>query len=352
MRTAVVLLGLCLLLPGIVSAQPSVHLRPTFNSPTHAIMNGAGRDKARDSDTKDVDSAIKRDAGRSEVPDRTPQSDAVFDTLFAYRGERVTGVIFVSGFTPGASRNIAVDQLQRLHPGGYLIGATDPQRFDGKRNTRNLSQLNNYSLGLARANWVNAKTGYRSTVLATVIINDRRGVYQVFTAPVATPVTQVTPLPQPPPVFERPYVISRPAMWTIEPVIGWHVATGSNYHMPIIGVRLSHVVNGRVTSLTGYEGRRFAKNNDDQVWSGEVEFGRVKQPWSWVLGAEGDWRLDPTYHYTERTVFGKVGVVARVSSRSFDLEARTAIGFGNRDTQFKNEWLPAGSLTILLGRRF
>lgn len=127
------------------------------------------------------------DAGPTEVPDRTPQSDAVFDTLFAAMGLRVTDVVFVNGFAPGASRDVTASQLSRIRPGGYLVGAVDLERFDGRRNTRNQSQMNNVSLGLARAVFVNAKTGYRSTVLPQVILNDRRGVYQVFTEPIVKP---------------------------------------------------------------------------------------------------------------------------------------------------------------------
>lgn len=138
-----------------------------------------------------------REAGAQRVRDLPPLNDptqfprveAVIDST--YRGRmRVVDVQFFEGFSPGGSRDIApadVDRAANIIGNAdrrhdiVFIGATDPMRFHETR--RKLTNLHNYTLGLARANFLNQMTGSRGVVSTSVIMNDRRGVYVVTVEP-------------------------------------------------------------------------------------------------------------------------------------------------------------------------
>lgn len=327
MRTVVTLL-LCALLciPTLTAAQPTTK---------------DGLIKARDSKVAH-DRSYRRqpipDASPTEVPDRTPRSYAVFDTLFAHRGERVTEVFFVHGFSPGGSRDISAAQLARIRPGGYLIGATDAERFDGRRNTRHLSQMHNISLGIARANFVNAKTGYRSTVLPQVIFNnDLRGVYQVFTVPV-TPARKDTVV-----VLQREIIREHPAepvsfFRHVKPFVGLTLLAGDggSYFTPQVGVAIVappfmpfdwiYVSDGWIPDERG-----------DRIRTAGVQFG--ERGLFGRIGFRGGWTVDRDTELSfDKAVGGEgsIGYAWKYADASVTLGSYHFSSVSNR----QGEWQP------------
>jgi len=264
------------------------------------------------------------DAGPTEVPDRTPQSDMVLDTMFTHRGERVCEVRFFQDFSPGGTRDIGTAQIDNLNRvlntirppfRAYLIGASDPERFEATR--RKVSQMNNWTLGPARASWLNAKTGYRATVLATTIINDRRGVYLVIVEPLVKPVIsrRDTVVLQPRVVYtgseETGDEDYRPV--SIRPFVGASIAEISAMDIsgtiePIIGISLRVPISLQASIAPYYyDGWNFGNPGLRRRGIG-LDYYPIERGY-FRLGGSGIWLMNANTGYAqERALGGEVAI--------------------------------------------
>lgn len=255
--------------------------------------------------------------------------------------------------------NAALDVIKsiRWDEDPVWFGSTSPMRLDPAYSKRSvtLDDLFQQDLRYRRANYMNQRTGNRG-LLATAqdLGMDKPGAYLVI---VQRPPGMPSKVPgrEPPPQREVrvPIMITGPVTeWTIEPFAGYSVlgTDGANYGTPIIGMRFTRHRPESEVSLRGYEGRRFDEDGDNQVWGAEVQVG-PSDGLSFLFGAEGNWRLDRTYHYNDRFVMCHVGLALGFSLDRLHGEVRGALGIGNFDSYTENTTQPGGGLSVRLGYR-
>lgn len=188
---------------------------------------------------------------RRPVPDfssnETPPvfEESKIDSIFAARGERVVSMTYVEGFSRGGTRDAtATVPGQRK----YYLGTSDLERYEKTR--RKVSQMNNWSVGAARANWLWAQNGYVGEVMPMTIMNHRgRGVYVIVTTP-NTPIEERVPFSSIIRPTQRDTVVMEPrivylggprrANVEFRPTAGYSYTNidGVDYATPTAGVQL------------------------------------------------------------------------------------------------------------------
>ena len=295
-------------------------------------------------------------ADYSDVPrmDRTPVSDATFDSLYTRLGHRIVDVRFFEGFSAGGPRDIPESEIDRARDAVANVprrtvarwhGATDPERFHQTR--KKITDMFNYTLGLARAHYVNTRTGKLGDVSTDVVLNDRRGVYLVVIEP-----GEREPRAIAGPVSDEFASMDRDEPWTLGPTAGliYLHADGIDWFTPNAGVMLR---KGKYSLYANY-GRTFEDpDDDDRVMTSGL---RVGDPLFFQAGFIDARMLIPFFdEYLDRAVGGTVGLgYAFHPGKSWDINVNGGVGIFNMVTQdeLEDHWEPGVTAGANVGFTF
>lgn len=285
-------------------------------------------------------------AARNEPPmhDPTPfpRIDAVIDSTYRGRME-VVDVQFVGGFSPGGSRDIDAGELQRaadlVRQAGrerdrdiVFIGATDPMRFHATR--AKLTNLHNYTLALARANYIKQRTGLRGMVSTDVLLNDRRGVYVVTIQ--RRDRDDVVAIGGDIPDSWDDEMAGREIVFNPHVAVAYVRAGGTDYTAPQVGIGIR---KGNYALFTSY-GRTFRDPDDNRVQTAGLRIGDDDGVFGQLMFIDAR-KLVPYFdQYVHRAVGGTAGLGVGWHPAPLDVVLNGGIGAFDvvSPDALKNRW--------------
>lgn len=246
------------------------------------------------------------DFAKSEAPKIFEES--MINAIFAERGEKVLRIEFVKEFTPGGTRD-ATARVPGRHK--YYLGTSDLERFEQTR--RKVSQMNNWSIGVARANWLWAENNYEGEVLPMTIMNHHaRGVYVILTEPIiATVPTRPQRIEAPLQPLEhelRIRELERRGLW-LRPSLGAGLITMDplGFATPVVGLAGGYRFGQTDVGFYTLQGQDFQPDLRGLCRYG-LQLGD-ELGWAFRLGYQSDWtELRGDGHTDRRREGGEVGV--------------------------------------------
>ncbi|MGH2400901.1 MAG: hypothetical protein ACRDF6_13780, partial [bacterium] len=272
-----------------------------------------------------------------------PKVNAVVDSMFDGR-MRAASVAFFEGFSPGGSRDIPEAEVARLgqtlddmprrdRRARVLIGATDPVRFH--RTRQNLTHMFNYTLGIARANYMNNMTGNRATVSTHVILNDRRGVYLVDLERVED-ARGVSDHDHPYAALDHAHDFPAEVRFNPHAGVVYLRAGDEDYFSPQVGLGIR---KGNFSLFAAY-GRTFEDPDDDRIMTSGLRVGQ-EEGLFFQLGFVDARKLIPHFdEYTARAVGITAGAGFGWRPRPIDITLTGGVGGFNvvTEDELKDEW--------------
>ena len=208
----------------------------------------------------------------------------------------------------------------------FLVGCASPRRFH--RVVPRMTDLNNASLGFARASALNDSLGIPGEPFPETIRDWRPGVLIVrvfFPATVKElPVTEVREYHDTTTVIQE---VEGVAFDRIQPFVGYeHVALEhGGYGAPVVGIEAVFRTRIGTIAAVGYEGRSF-NWPDHAVIGGGLQFGDDNGLFG-IVEAKSGWRLDNTDHYESRAIGIVVGSGLGLTKNFANSRGDTVFGF-------------------------
>lgn len=290
---------------------------------------------------------------RRPVPDfaknETPKifEESMINGIFAARGEKVLRIEFVKEFSPGGTRDAtAIVAGQRK----YYLGTSDLERFEQTR--RKVSQMSNWSVGVARANWLWAENGYVGEVLPMTIMNHRaRGVYVIVTEKIITP----SVIAQRDTITLQPRVVyvgnpNATRVW-FRPALGGGLITTNpvGFAAPVASLVGGFRLGQTDVGVYAMEGQTFQPDNRGFNRYG-FQYGD-ELGWAFRLGYQSDWtELRGDGHTDRRREGGEVGVA--YGTPVFSVSGYVGLGWYSDRRDRDGQLEPALGLVLNLGPVF